>query len=111
LAAYPPGIFFHTNGAVVNTLFTLIECKGTLYSVKIEPSARDHGFTDPEIRHAWENAMKIVPYDYEGEDRLLAIGGTQSGQLLELVAVPVSAPTRIIHADVLRPKFYRYLER
>jgi hypothetical protein len=29
--------------------------------------------------------------------------------LLELVAVPVDSPTRIIHADRLRPKFYDYL--
>lgn len=27
----------------------------------------------------------------------------------ELVAVPVGEPNRIIHADVLRPKFYEYL--
>ena len=29
--------------------------------------------------------------------------------LLELVAVPATEPTRIIHADRLRPKFYDYL--
>jgi len=31
------------------------------------------------------------------------------GALLELVAVPVAEPLRIIHADNLRPKFYDYL--
>jgi len=29
--------------------------------------------------------------------------------MLELVALPADEPTRIIHADRLRPKFYKYL--
>lgn len=37
------------------------------------------------------------------------IGPDISGAMLELVAVPADAPTRIIHADRLRPKFYDYL--
>ena len=37
------------------------------------------------------------------------IGPDTSGTMLELVAVPAGAPTRIIHADRLRPKFYDYL--
>ena len=37
------------------------------------------------------------------------IGADRHGRLLELVAVPAGEPTRIIHADLLRPKFYDYL--
>lgn len=44
-----------------------------------------------------------------GEERLLVIGADRSGRLLELVLVPSSGPTRIIHADRLRAKFYDYL--
>jgi hypothetical protein len=29
--------------------------------------------------------------------------------MLELVAIPVDEPTKIIHADRLRPTFYDYL--
>ncbi len=72
-------------------------------------SARKHGFDDDEILHAFANAIRYVEYEYDGEDRLLVIGATGSGVLLELVAVPVEGPTRIIHADRLRPKFYDYL--
>ncbi|BDZ59757.1 hypothetical protein GCM10025872_34140 [Barrientosiimonas endolithica] len=50
-----------------------------------------------------------VEYEYEGEERLLVIGADRSGRLLELVLVPSSGPTRIIHADRLRAKFYDYL--
>ena len=42
--------------------------------------------------------------------RLLVIGADRHGRLLELVAVPVGTPTRIIHADLPRPKFYDYPE-
>ncbi|QWY79496.1 hypothetical protein SEA_BOYNAMEDSUE_35 [Gordonia phage BoyNamedSue] len=77
--------------------------------MEIRSSARKHNVSDEDILHAWANALRLVEYDYRGEDRLLVIGPSQSGALLELVAVPVGAPTRIIHADNLRPKFYDYL--
>lgn len=50
-----------------------------------------------------------MEYDYDGEDRLLAIGPDRHGRMLELVAVPVGEPAKIIHADRLRPTFYDYL--
>ncbi len=77
--------------------------------MEIRSSARKHRVSDADILHAWTNALRLVEYDYRGEDRLLVIGPSRSGALLELVAVPVDAPTRIIHADNLRPKFYDYL--
>ena len=62
-----------------------------------------------DIEHAWTNAIRLVEYEYDGEDRLLVIGPDQHGRMLELVAVPATQPTRIIHADRLRPKFFDYL--
>jgi uncharacterized DUF497 family protein len=77
--------------------------------VEIVQSARKHGVDDTDIVHAYENAIRIVEYEYNGEDRVLVIGADRTGRLLELVAVPVGEPNRIIHADALRPKFYEYL--
>ena len=54
--------------------------------------------------------MRLVEYDYDGDERLLVIGPDRHGRLLEIVAVPATEPTRIIHADALRPKFYDYLK-
>ncbi len=54
-------------------------------------------------------AIRLVEYDYEGEDRLLVIGPDRHGRMLELVAVPAYQPARVIHADRLRPKFHDYL--
>ena len=53
--------------------------------------------------------MRLVEFDNDGEDRPLVIGPDRHGRMLELVAVPAAQPTRIIHADRLRPKFYDYL--
>ncbi|WP_226344700.1 hypothetical protein [Agilicoccus flavus] len=77
--------------------------------MEIRDSARKHGITDAAVEHAWHHAMRVVEYEYDGEDRLLVIGADQHGRLLELVAVPADEPTRVIHADLLRPAFYDYL--
>lgn len=77
--------------------------------MEVRASARKHGIEDADIEHAWANAIRLVEYDYQGEDRLLVIGPDRHGRMLELVAVPVGSPTRIIHADRLRPVFYDYL--
>jgi hypothetical protein len=42
-------------------------------------SARKHGFEDADIQHAWLNAIRIVEYDHEGEERLLVIGADRHG--------------------------------
>ena len=77
--------------------------------MEIRGSARKHGITDAEIEHAWHHAIRLVEYEYNGQERLLVIGPDQHGRLLELVSVPADDPTRIIHADRLRPKFSDYL--
>jgi len=77
--------------------------------VEIRPSARKHGIDDADIEHAWRNATRLIEYEYDGEERLLVIGPDRHGRMLELVAVPAAEPTRIIHADRLRPAFHDYL--
>ncbi|MEM1331826.1 MAG: hypothetical protein AAGG08_00075 [Actinomycetota bacterium] len=84
-------------------------CKGRVYACGDSPSARKHGIGDAAIIHAWENALRYVEYEYDGEERLLVIGPDLSVHLLELVAVPADEPTRIVHADQLRPKFHDFL--
>lgn len=77
--------------------------------MQIRPSARKHGIDDADIAHAWRNATRLIEYEYGGDERLLVIGPDRHGLMLELVAVPAGEPTRIIHADRLRPTFYDYL--
>lgn len=75
----------------------------------ITDSAHRHGVVDADIMHAFDNHVRYIEYEYDGEDRVLLIGPDTAGRMLELVAVPVDEPNRIIHADKLRPKFYDYL--
>ena len=77
--------------------------------MEVTESALKHGIDEADIGHAWAHAIRLVEYEYGGEDRLLVIGPDQHGRMLELVAVPAGEPTRIIHADRLRPKFFDYL--
>jgi hypothetical protein len=81
--------------------------------MRITESARKHGVADEDRLHAITMAIRVVAHDYDDEIRSLVIGADRAGRLLELVVVDddETAAPRIIHADVLRPKFYRYLDR
>lgn len=60
--------------------------------MEIVQSAHRHGVEDADILHAYENAIRLVEYEYSGEDRVLVIGADRTGRLLELVAVPAGEP-------------------
>lgn len=77
--------------------------------MEVTASALKHGLAAEDVLHAWRNVLRTVEQDYAGETRLLAIGPTRDGALLELVVVPADHPVRVIHADRLRPKFYDLL--
>ena len=61
--------------------------------MEIRKSARKHGITTDEIRHALDHALRLIEFEYDGEDRLLVIGDNGHGSLLELVLVPAADPT------------------
>ena len=69
-------------------------------------SAGKHGVTEEDVRHALRNALFFGEQEFDGELRRLVIGPDVRGGLLELVLVPSSTPSLVIHADRLRPKFY-----
>lgn len=77
--------------------------------VELWPSAHKHGIERDDILHAWRNQIRYIELDYDGELQLLVIGPSRTGVLLELV-IPTDEPQRIIHADRLRSKFYKYLQ-
>ena len=76
--------------------------------MEVRQSARKHGIGDADMLHAWRNQLRYIELEYNGQPQLLVIGPSHTGALLELV-VPTDEPQRIIHADTLRPKFYKYL--
>ncbi len=75
--------------------------------MEIADSGRKHGIDDDDIRHAVEVAFRLV---HHGDDRVLIIGADRRGRLLEVVVLdPEGDEPVVIHADVLRLKFYKYL--
>lgn len=75
--------------------------------MRIIESARQHGITDADMLHAVRVPLRVIDLD---DDITLYIGGGLDGALLEVVVADVeSEDPRIIHAMVLRAKFYRYL--
>ena len=90
-------------------MLTLLSCQRHDDKVRIVGSARRHGITEAAIRHALRNAIRYVVVEYDGAEQVLIIGTDDTGRLLEIVAVPADEPLRVIHADVLRRKFYDYL--
>lgn len=72
-------------------------------------SAAKHGISREDALHAIRNVTVFREQRDHDERRMLIIGPDRTGRLLEIVVVPSRAPTRIIHADVLRAKFYKLL--
>lgn len=75
--------------------------------MEIADSARKHGISDEDILHAIQFAIRQVT-NPSGPGVLL-IGPDTAGRLLETVVLDLDTDPAVIHADVLRPKFRRYL--
>lgn len=78
--------------------------------MEVRASARKHGISDDDMLHAYRNALRYVELEYHSQVQILVIGPDRTGRLLELI-IPADEPPRIVHADVLRSKFYDYLMR
>lgn len=81
-----------------------------LVYVRIGEPARKHGLPDADILHAARHAIREIPND--DDDIPMFIGPAQNGALLEIGVLGIDSDDPvIIHADKLRPKFYRFLGR
>lgn len=70
----------------------------------IHRSARKHGATDDDIRHAIDNAMVVADVE-DDDDIVLYIGPDLDGHLLEVIAVTRDDGELVIHAMPLRRKY------
>jgi hypothetical protein len=71
----------------------------------IDESARKHGISDADMRHAVSNYLREVLLD----DRSLFLGVDRAGRLLEVVVIKSDGDPAIIHADYMRAKFLPFL--
>ena len=71
--------------------------------MEIADSARKHGLTDEQIRHALRNTIRVLA-DPDDDSLEWWIGPDESGQLVELLVVDEAC---VIHAMPCRPRFLR----
>ena len=76
--------------------------------MEIAPSARKHGISDDDIRHAFENAVASIAIT-EQPDFTMLIGPGLSAQLLEVGVVADDDNDYVIHAMPARPKYLRMI--
>ncbi len=83
------------------------EFRTTIF-LRVIPSARKHAVDDEDIRHAVRNAITMSA---EGEDRILWIGPSRTGDLLEVITVQMQrGEGNAIHAMPLRRRYEYLLE-
>ena len=87
--------------------------RGIVRMMDIADSARKHGVSDVDMRHAVTQSMRVVRQGCADTqaDRVLIIGPSRVGALLEIVVLDPDDEPVIIHAMVLRPKFHRFLDK
>ncbi len=70
-------------------------------------SARRHGITDDDIRHAMDNALAVGEQD---DGKVLYLGADRAGNLREVVAVVRDDGSElVIHAMRMRAKYEPFL--
>ena len=70
----------------------------------IAPSARKHGITDDDMRHALRNPVGVADL---GDGLTMFIGPARDGTLLEVGVADSDSGPIIVHAMRTRPKFLR----
>jgi hypothetical protein len=73
--------------------------------MRIAESARRHGVSDEDIRHALGNAMRILDED----DLTMVLGPARTGDPLEVGVLNIEDDPIVVHAMPLRPKYFPYL--
>lgn len=79
--------------------------------MEIHRSARRHGISDEDIRHAAERPLVVVDLDPDADPaKVLVIGPDRAGNLLEVIVVELADDRLLaIHAMPLRAIYYDLL--
>ena len=77
--------------------------------MEIVPSARKHGISDDDIRHAYTNAVAAITTP-DQPDFTMLIGPDLAAQLLEVGVVAADDNDYAIHAMPARPKYLQMIK-
>jgi hypothetical protein len=81
----------------------------TVVAVEIRPSARKHGISDDDIRHAINNAIAAITRSEQPEFTML-IGPTADARLLEIGIAATDNQDYVIHAMPARDKYLSMID-
>lgn len=70
----------------------------------IAASARKHGISDEDIRHAFTNPVRVFELD---DGLVMLIGANTAAVLLEIGVVEATSGSVVVHAMRAREKFLR----
>jgi hypothetical protein len=73
--------------------------------LSIAMSARRHGVTDDDMRHAWRN--HILSHESDDEGVVIVVGPARDGSLLEVGLIRTDTAVRVIHCMPARPRYLR----
>lgn len=76
--------------------------------MEILPSARKHGVSDDDIRHAFENALAAITVP-DRPDFTMIIGPDRSAQFLEVGVLASDDDDYVIHAMPARMKYIKMI--
>lgn len=76
--------------------------------MEILPSARKHGISDDDIRHAVDNALVGSTVD-EWTEFMMLVGPDESGNLLEIGLVVADDIDYVVHAMRARQQYLDWL--
>ncbi len=80
--------------------------------MEIHRSARKHGISDADLRHAVEHAVFAADLEGEAPLRVLYLGPDRSGNLLEVVVIERDDGSELaIHAMKMRRRYRDLVER
>jgi hypothetical protein len=80
----------------------------TVVAVEIVSSARKHGISDDDIRHACNNAVAAIRTT-DQPDFTMLVGPDLAGQLLEIGVLAADDNDYVIHAMAVRAKYVQMI--
>ena len=86
-----------------------VDATTTVVAMEVLPSARKHGVSDEDIRHAYANAIVAITTP-DQPDFTMYVGPDGAGRLFEIGVLSDADDDFVIHAMSARPKYLKLIE-
>ena len=86
-----------------------VDATTTVVAIEVLPSARKHGVSDEDIRHAYANAIVAITTP-DQPDFTMYVGPDGAGRIFEIGVLSDADDDFVIHAMSARPKYLKLIE-